>query len=77
MGKWGDEAVTCSIPICHLLHIVYADGSAGLRMEPDLPAALAEAAEAERAGLWRAEQVTLGRDIVLEGDALQRELSAL
>jgi hypothetical protein len=67
--------VTCSIPICHLLHIVYADGTTGLRMEPDLAAALAEAAEAERAGSWRAEQVTLGRDTVLEGEALRRELA--
>lgn len=63
--------MTCSMPIFHLLHVVYADGSAGLRMEPDLDAALADAAEAERTGAWRAERLTLGREIVLEGEALR------
>ncbi len=66
--------MTCSMPIFHLLHIVHADGTAGLRMEPDLAAALAEAAAAERGGSWRAERITLGRDTVLEGEALRAAL---
>ena len=68
--------MACSIPIFYLMDIVYADGTTGLRMEPDLAAALAEAAEAEQAGAWRAERITLGRETVLEGDALRQEIGA-
>lgn len=63
--------MTCSPPICYLLHRVYPDGTDGMLMEPDLAAALADAAQAERDGAWRAERITLGREIVLETEALR------
>ena len=69
-------AMACSIPIYCLMEIAYPDGTAGLRMEPDLAAALAEAAAAERSGAWRAERITMGRETLLEGADLRREIAA-
>jgi len=69
--------MTCSIPINCLMEIVYPDGSAGLRMEPDLASALAEAATAQSTGAWRAERITMGRETLLEGLALRREIDAV
>jgi hypothetical protein len=59
--------MACSIPICYLLHREAVDGSENLLMEPDLAAALADAASDPA---WRAVRITFGRQIVLEGDAL-------
>ncbi len=69
--------MACSIPIYCLMEIVYPDGSAGLRMEPDLAAALAEAAAAARSGAWRAARITMGRETLLEGAELRREVEAI
>lgn len=69
--------MTCSMPINCLMEIVYPDGSAGLRMEPDLASALVEAAAAQSAGAWRAERITMGRETLLEGLALRREIDAI
>jgi hypothetical protein len=59
------------MPIYYLLHTESADGRRGMLMEPDLAAALAEAAQAEAAGLWRAIEITKGRETILAGPALR------
>jgi hypothetical protein len=59
--------MACSVPICYLLHREAADGSESLLMEPDIAAALADAASDPA---WRAVRITFGRQTVLEGDAL-------
>ena len=69
--------MTCSPPICFLLHRIMRDGSAGLLMAPDLPTALADAAQAEREGTWYAAAITLGRETILEGDALRDAIAEL
>jgi hypothetical protein len=63
--------MACSVPICYLLHRTAPDGTAGLLMEPDLPSALADAARGQGDGSWHAECVTIGRETVLQGEALQ------
>lgn len=68
--------MACFPPICYLLHRVMPDGTKGLLMAPDLPTALADAADAERTGAWHATHITLGRDIVLEGDALRAAIAS-
>jgi hypothetical protein len=60
--------MACSVPIYYLLHREAADGSENLLMEPDLPAALADAASDPA---WRAVRITFGRQIVLEGAELE------
>lgn len=69
--------MTCSPPICYLLHRIMPDGTAGLLMAPDLPTALADAAAAARAGTWRATHITLGRETILEGDPLRAAIAEL
>ena len=63
--------MSCSMPIYYLLHTESADGQRGMLMQPDLAAALAEAAQAEAAGLWRAIEITKGRETILVGLALR------
>jgi hypothetical protein len=64
--------MACSVPLCFLIHRTMADGSDGLLMAPDLATALADAAHAD--GAWTAQCITLGRETVLEGDALTRAI---
>lgn len=64
--------MACSAPICYLLHRESADGAESLLMEPDLAAALADAA-ADPA--WRAVRITFGRQVVLEGAELAAALA--
>jgi hypothetical protein len=64
--------MTCSVPICFLIHRTMADGSEGLLMAPDLATALVDAAQA--GGAWTAERISLGRETVLEGDALAQAI---
>jgi hypothetical protein len=64
--------MTCSVPICFLIHMTMADGSHGLLMAPDLVTALADAAGAN--GAWQAHRITLGRETVLEGEALMHAI---
>ena len=59
--------MACSVPIYYLLHREAADGSENMLMEPDLRAALDDAA---RDPAWRAVRITFGRQIVLEGAEL-------
>jgi hypothetical protein len=66
--------MSCSAPIYYLLHRVHADGHTGLLMAPDLETALSDA----RAGDgWTPERITLGRETILEGDALRQRLAEL
>ena len=65
--------MTCSVTICFLIHRIMADGSDGLLMAPDLATALSDAAQA--GGAWQAQRITLGRETVLEGPALQQAIS--
>jgi hypothetical protein len=67
--------MACSVPICYLLHRTASDGTAGLLMEPDLPSALADAALGQQDGSWRAESITIGRETVLQGGALQAAIA--
>jgi hypothetical protein len=60
--------MACSVPFCFLIHRTMADGSEGLLMAPDLSTALADAARA--GGAWEAQRITLGKDTILEGEAL-------
>jgi hypothetical protein len=64
--------MACSVPIYYLLHREAADGSENLLMEPDLPAALADAASDPA---WRAVRITFGRQIVLEGAELEAAIA--
>lgn len=66
--------MTCSVPICLLIHRTMADGSETLLMAPDLETALRDAAEAGDA--WRADRITAGRETILEGHALADALRA-
>jgi hypothetical protein len=69
--------MACSVPICYLLHRTARDGTPGLLMEPDLATALADAASGQQDGSWHAESITIGRETILEGEALQAEIAAL
>lgn len=69
--------MSCTPPICYLLHRIMADGRPGLLMAPDLATALADAAQAEREGTWYAAAITLGRETVLEGEALRAAIEAV
>jgi hypothetical protein len=62
--------MVCSIPICFLIHRTMADGSEGLLMAPDMKTALADIAQA--IGAWEAQRITLGRETILEGEALRQ-----
>ena len=63
--------MACSVPICHLLHLVSGDGAETMLMEPDLASALTDAlADPSR----RALRITLGRQVVLEGPDLDAAL---
>jgi hypothetical protein len=64
--------MACSVPIYYLLHREAADGSENMLMEPDLPAALDDAA---RDPMWRAVRITFGRQIVLEGAELDAAIA--
>jgi hypothetical protein len=64
--------MSCSPPICYLLQFTRADGSSGLLMAADLPTALADVAGGEG---WTDVRVMLGRETVLEGEALRRAVA--
>jgi hypothetical protein len=66
--------MACSIPICLLIHRRMADGTEALLMAPDLATALADIADA--GDFWTAERITLGSEIILEGEALEAAVSA-
>jgi hypothetical protein len=68
--------MTCSVPICLLLHRLMPDGTEALLMAPDLTTALSDAAQAEAAGEWTAQRITAGRDTLLEGEALREAIAA-
>jgi hypothetical protein len=63
--------MACSVPIYYLLHREAADGSEGMLMEPDLASALADASDPA----WRPVRITFGRQIVLEGEALETAIA--
>ncbi|MBN8926729.1 MAG: hypothetical protein J0H19_08900 [Rhodospirillales bacterium] len=65
--------MSCFAPIGYLLHRTRADGTEGLLMAPDLATAVRDAAMGEG---WTAQQITCGRDVVLEGDALRAAIAA-
>jgi hypothetical protein len=67
--------MACSVPICYLLHRTAADGTPGLLMEPDLATALDDAVAGERDGAWRTDSITIGRQTVLEGEALRAAIA--
>ncbi len=50
-------------------------GGAGLLMASDLPTALADVAQAEQDGTWRATPITLRRAIVLQGETLRTAIA--
>ena len=64
--------MACSVPIYYLLHRVAEDGSEGLLMEPDLASALLDAGSDPA---WRAVQITIGRQVVLGGAALDAAIA--
>jgi hypothetical protein len=63
--------MACSVPIYYLLHREATDGSEGMLMEPDLASALADASDPA----WRPVRITFGRQIVLEGEALETAIA--
>jgi hypothetical protein len=67
--------VTCSIPICVLIERTMPDGSETLLMAPDLPTALSDAVLAQASGAWTARRMVLGRDAVLQDDALAEAIA--
>ncbi len=66
--------MTCSVPLCLLIHRRMEDGSQGWLMAPDLPTALSDIAQA--GGAWTAERITLGTETVLQGEGLARAVRA-
>ncbi len=62
------------MPICALIERVMADGSEGLLMAADLQAALTEAARARSDGAWTATRISMGRELVLDGEALEQAI---
>lgn len=66
--------MACSIPISLLIHRRIADGTEALLMARDLATAFADIADA--GDLWTAERLTLGSEIILEGEALKAAVSA-
>jgi len=69
--------MACSVPIYFLLHRLMPDGTESFLMEPDVPAALADASRAEAEGAWHAIQITQGRHTVLEGQELRDAINRL
>ena len=67
--------MACSVPIYYLLHRSMPDGTETYLMEPDVPTAIADAVQAERAGEWTALRITQGRHVELEGEALREALA--
>ena len=65
--------MACSVPICYLLHRQSDEGVENLLMEPDLLSALLDAASDPA---WRAVRITFGRQVVLEGEALDAAVAA-
>ena len=64
--------MACSAPMYYLLELVSGDGTGSLLMEPDLASALTDAiADPAR----RAVRITLGRQTLLEGEALAAALA--
>jgi hypothetical protein len=63
--------MACSVPIYFLLHRLMPDGTESFLMEPDVPAALADALRAETEGAWRAIRITQGRHTVLDEQELR------
>ena len=66
--------MVCFVPIAVLIERRMPDGSDALLLAPDLPTALADAVQAEASGAWVAHRLVMGRDSVLEGDALRQAL---
>lgn len=64
--------MACSVPIYYLLERRDANGAEGLLMEPDLASALTDAI-ADPA--WQAVRITFGRQVILEGAALEAALA--
>ena len=69
--------MACFVPICVLIERVMPDGSEGVLLAPDVPTALADAAQAQRDGAWTARRLVLGRDDVLAGEALRRAIAGV
>lgn len=64
--------MTCSVPLCLLIHRRMADGSEGLLMAPDLATALSDITQGGDA--WTAERITFGRETILHGEELAQAL---
>jgi len=69
--------MACSVPIYFLLHRLMPDGTESFLMEPDVPAALADASRAETEGAWRAIRITQGRHTVLDEQELRDAIERL
>ena len=67
--------MACFVPICVLIERVMPDGSESILLAPDLSTALADAAKARDTGAWTTRRLVLGREDVLEGDALARAIA--
>jgi hypothetical protein len=73
LGPWSADDLRP--PICFLLRRIMQHGGAGLLMASDLPTALADVAQAEQDGTWRATPITLRRAIVLQGETLRTAIA--
>lgn len=66
--------MACFVPICVMIERTMADGAETFLLASDLATALADAARALEAGEWTARRISMGRDTVLEGEALTRAI---
>jgi hypothetical protein len=66
--------MTCSVPLCLLIHRRMADGSLGWLMAPDLATAMSDIIQA--GDTWIAERIMLGQETVLEGEHLTQAIRA-
>ncbi|HVZ08311.1 hypothetical protein [Rhodopila sp.] len=66
--------MACFVPICVMIERTMPDGSKTFLLAPDLDTALADCVQAQVSGEWTVTRLVLGRESVLEGDALAQAL---
>ncbi len=71
-----EPGMACFVPIAVMIERSMPDGSEGLLLASDLASALAAAVQAQAAGEWTVRRIVLGRESILEGEALTQALVA-
>jgi hypothetical protein len=64
-----------STPVRYELQFVASNDCRGSVLATSRDNAIEMAARGQKSGLWRAERITYGQNVELEGDALQKEIA--